>query len=212
MLALIMAYIRMRGVRVFPYLDDILITARSRELLVTNVQLVIDTLTRAGYVVNAAKSSLDPSQDKVFIGARFQTHLDLVSLPPARALALATLASTFQVGKAITARVWLSLLGKMAATLQVTKHARLHMRPIQLHLSSQWNRKTHRLLYTVRVSPEVYPHLLWWTNQDNLLSGLPLSPVQVEHVVMTDASSLGWGGVMGQEEEGANWSCRVYGI
>ena len=42
----------------------------------------------------------------------------------------------------------------------------------------------------------MFQDLQWWTQMENLLLGLPLFPVREDCVVTTDASSLGWGGVL----------------
>ena len=45
-------------------------------------------------------------------------------------------------------------------------------------------------------------YIQWWTDQRHLLSGLPLCPPEAQTVITTDASSLGWGGVLGKETPG----------
>ena len=210
-LAPVIAYLRMCNIQAFPYLDDILFSAGSQQALTENMQFVVRTLTQAGFIVNAAKSSLTPSQDMVFIGARFQTALDLVCLPLDRAQNISKVALTFAVGKEMTARQWLSLLGLMASTLVVTKHARIHMRPVQLFLHSKWKRDRQGLSHLIQVTPEVHVHIQWWENLENLLSGLPLSPPVTQAVITTDASSLGWGGVLGEEKGGGGSSLTVQG-
>ena len=153
-------------------------------------------------MINTPKSSLTPSQDMVFIGARLQMNLGLVSLPPEKASNLIKLIKSFKLDQAYTARRWLVLLGVMASTLQMVQQARLHMRPIQMFLQSRWNRATQGLEYKVTVNQVVMNHLQWWRVRAHLLSGLPLSPAPVQDVITTDASSLGWGGVLGEEKGG----------
>ena len=204
MLAPVMGYLRLQGVKVFPYLDDILFSAGSKQALEAHISLAVRTLTRAGFVINTPKSSLTPSQDMVFIGARLQMNLGLVSLPPEKASNLIKLIKSFKLDQAYTARRWLVLLGVMASTLQMVQQARLHMRPIQMFLQSRWNRATQGLEYKVTVNQVVLHHLQWWRVRAHLLSGLPLSPAPVQDVITTDASSLGWGGVLGEEKGGGS--------
>ena len=196
----VIAFIRMQGVHITPYLDDILVTASDPDTLTRHVQVAIQTLESAGYVINLAKSSLTPSQDMVYIGARLQTSLGLVSLPPGRATAIIDMIhSQFAVGQTPVARTWLSLIGKMTSCLFVTKLARLRMRHVQYHLDSYWRRDTQPLSHPVLVTDEVYADLTWWLNPEHLLCGLPLSQEPTTAVLTTDASSRGWGAVLGDQ-------------
>ena len=201
-LAPVLAFLAHKGIQTFPYIDDILVTASSEQELVKKVEQVVQTLNLAGFLINVAKSSLSPSQDKVFIGARFQTSLDRVSLPVDRASALVTLVQSFHVGLSFPARLWLSLLGKMASTIQVTRNARLFMRPVQMYVLPILEEVDQDFDVLIQVTPEVHHHLQWWSSMDNLLSGLPLSPDPSDVKITTDASSLGWGAVLGEEEKG----------
>ena len=157
-----MGYLRLQGVKVFPYLDDILFSAGSKQALVAQASLAVQTLTHAGFVINTPKSSLIPSQDMVFIGARLQMNLGLVSLPPEKATNLIKLIKSFKLDRAYTARRWLVLIGVMASTLQMVQRARMHMRPVQLYLQSRWNRTTQGLEYLVTVDQVVFHHMQWW--------------------------------------------------
>ena len=64
-----------RGMRIFPYLDDWLVCARSRVDALSDLALLIEHVTRLGLTVNYAKSSLTPSQGAVFIGIQLESQL-----------------------------------------------------------------------------------------------------------------------------------------
>ena len=72
-----------------------------------------------------------PSQDLVFLGARLQPHLSLVSLPPEKADNIVRLVQTFRVGLYFSACCWLQLLGHLASTIHIDHMARLFLRPVQ---------------------------------------------------------------------------------
>ena len=205
-LAPLMGVLRLQGIQAFPYLDDILLTAESRQVLIDNIQVALSVLNQAGFIVNLKKSSLIPSQDSVFLGARIQSRLNLIALPLEKAQRLQALAQSFRLGKSYPARRWLVLLGVIASVLPMVKMSRLRMRFIQMHFLPRWNRSIQGLAFQVPVNHTVFQHLQWWTNLDNLLSGLPLSLPEHQVVLTTDASSLGWGGVLGEEKQGGS-SC-----
>ena len=131
-LAPVMAALRLRGFHVHPYLDDILVRAGSQELLKEALEVAQSFLELAGFIVNLPKSHLAPTQDLVFVGARFRTDVGMVFLPDECADVIARLVRSFPAGVYQSDELWLRLLGLMAATIQVVSEARLRMRPIQL--------------------------------------------------------------------------------
>lgn len=78
----ILAPLRDKGVRVLHYLDDILILSQHRETLEAQVQLVLNTLSSFGWLINYAKSQLRPTQKMTYLGSLFNTPEKAVSLPP----------------------------------------------------------------------------------------------------------------------------------
>ena len=215
-LAPVMGFLRLKGIHLFPYLDDILVVADSPQQLHMDLQTTLHVLMQAGYIINVKKSSLTPSQDSIFLGARFLTSLNQVCLPTVKMQNVVALVKVFRVGKFFKARNWLQLLGVLASTICLVHKARLRQRPIQLFLNSVWNRKEKSLNFPIMVTFKVFQHLQWWTKTDNLSLGLPLSPPQPQVVVMTDASLRGWGGaiveLMGQQVQlvcQGTWSPQV---
>ena len=98
-LAPVMGFLRIKGIQVYPYLDNILVVAGSSHQLSQDLDTAVQVLIEAGYVINLKKSCLDPSQDSVFLGARFVTSQNLVCLPVLEAESLVKLVRVFQVGK-----------------------------------------------------------------------------------------------------------------
>ena len=90
-LAPLMAWLRLMGVHLYPYLNDILILGESFGEVEQSVQATLQVLTQAGFIVNLKKSNLAPTQDLVYIGARFQTDWDRAYLPEDRIKGLLTL-------------------------------------------------------------------------------------------------------------------------
>ena len=82
-LAPVVAAIRLKGIHIHPYLDDILIRALDPESLHRDLQVAMSLFMEAGYVINVEKSHLQPSQDLLFIGGQFRTDLGMVFLPGA---------------------------------------------------------------------------------------------------------------------------------
>ena len=193
-LAVLIVWLRLRRVRLHAYLDDILIIGNSPRETLDALRLTIQVLTWAGFILNVKKSDLTPSQDLVFIGGRFVTPLGMVFLPEDRCAALIRVAHSFSWGALVQARLWLQLLGFMAAAISTVKFARLRMRPIQWYLKTHWKASKDSLDTPVMVRREVMTSLSWWTRSENLTQGMPFQWPPQEVTVTTDASMEGWGG------------------
>jgi hypothetical protein len=197
-LAPVMASLRMRGIKIHPYLDDILIRADSKETLAAHVQTVSDILMQAGFIINIKKSHMQPSQQLEFLGVVFDTAQDRVYLPRRKITNITILIRSFRVGAYVQAKLWLRLLGLLASTFQVVRWARIKARPLQFYVNSKWN-SMMPLEQPILVTRHVWNHLQWWLKEDNLSPGIPLSLQAYQHVVTTDASGDGWGGTLDED-------------
>ena len=86
---------------------------------------------------------------------------------------------------------------------------RLHLRPLQMSLLSQWRPHKLPLNHQIGVTMEILHHLKWWQREDLFLQGVPLKIDPPFHSMFTDASHTGWGAHV--EPEGllyhGVWSC-----
>jgi hypothetical protein len=189
----IVAWLREQGIHLHAYLDDLLIVGQSPPHLEHAVLVTIQTLVRAGFTINLKKSELRPTQDLLYIGGRLRTDLGMVVLPESRAQVLSNACKSLaRVGLYHSVRVWMKILGLMAATIVSVRHARLRMRPIQFFVKQGWNSSDfEQKLMTTRVVAQA---LLWWVNVENLTQGVPLRALIPTLVITTDASMEGWGG------------------
>ncbi|CAI7815931.1 unnamed protein product [Closterium sp. NIES-53] len=73
---------REQGIRVIPYVDDILFLCQSKAHAQAICQRVILDLKEAGLVINAKKSQLSPSQRLRFLGVELETDTGRFSIGP----------------------------------------------------------------------------------------------------------------------------------
>ena len=192
---IIIVWLRLRGIRLHAYLDDVILIGSSPQEVLHALRMTIQVFAMAGFIINVKKSDLTPSQDLVYIGGRFRTDLGRVFLPEDRVAALVKVARVFmRVGQRLQARLWLQLLGLMAATIPSVQQARYRMRPIQWFLKRRWSAKRDKLHTLVMVTMELLPALQWWSDPHNLTQGRPFQEPTHQLTVTTDASMEGWGG------------------
>ena len=194
LVACVAAYLRQHGLRVFCYLDDWLLAAKSRELLSRQLSFLLRTVQDLGFIINWEKSELTPTQRPIFLGAAIDIPSQLARPSPARITTIVAAALRLRRRRQAPARVWLQFLGYLASLVDVLPDCRLHMRPLQLHLLRHYRPNRDSLTRLVPLPPAIRLHFLQWSRREFLNSGNPLRVPQPTVTVTTDASRLGWGG------------------
>ena len=99
----------------------------------------------------------------------------------------------------------MSLIGLLTATEKQVHLGRLHMRPIQWHLKNNW-RVPESLEKVIPIPSSLHPHLQWWLEEGNVLTGQPLHPIKHALEIFTDASKEGWGDHLNEHMARGTWS------
>ncbi|CAJ0942993.1 unnamed protein product [Ranitomeya imitator] len=206
-MAALMAILRVRGLGLFPYLDDILIKAPSFSQAHESLSIVLDTLARFGWLVNRKKSCLIPSQRIICLDMLFDTRRTRVFLPEVKRSILRWDVRVLQGPRPPSLRSAMKVLGRMVATLEAIPFAQFHSRPLQQAILSQWNRSVSSLDRPIRLSPRVKRSLYWWLTSPLMSQGRSFLPVHWQ-VVTTDASLLGWGAVFCHLTVQGRWSTQ----
>ena len=58
----------------------------------------------------------------------------------------------------------------------------------------------------IPIPRSLYPHLQWWLQEDNVLTGQPLHPIKHALQIFTDASKEGWGAHLNEFTARGTWS------
>ena len=192
-LVVIATHLRVRAIILFPYLDDWLVRNQRRLQLIKDREFTLRLISSLGLIINREKSELISSQNFTFIGMEFITQDNIVRVPWDRVLCILDLIGWFRKQVAVTARMFLSLLGKLSASAQFVVLGRLHLRPLQMALFAQWKPHVLPLEHKIFVTEQIKHHLGWWLDRDRFLRGVVLKQPPPVHTVFTDASCSGWG-------------------
>ena len=115
------------------------------------------------------------------------------SFPPeGKIITLQFLVNKFFQISSVPARQFLQLIGFLISMMAVIPLGRLHIRPIQWYLREFWHPVTQMWEACIPVLPRLLPHLQWWLQRSNLLTGVPLDPPDSTMTLYTDASLTGW--------------------
>ena len=179
-----------KGIRIHQYLDDWLVRATSHQACLQHTQSLVKICRKLGWLVNLEKSELVPKQIFDFVGYRFDLRAGRVRPTPDRWQNLQDKILEIMSLPHCPVRQFMSLIGLLTATEKQVHLGRLHMRPIQWHLKQHW-RIPESLEKVIPIPRSLYPHLQWWLQEDNVLTGQPLHPIKHALQIFTDASKEG---------------------
>ena len=145
------------------------------------------------FLPNLKKSDLFPAQKFTFIGMEFLTQQNLVRVPADRVQNLILTIKKIMSAKHVSARTFLSLLGKLSAAADLVLLGRLHLRPLQMCLLSVWKPHILPLDHPISINGMIRSHLQWWINPIRFETGTSIHPPDPKFFLYTDASHYGWG-------------------
>ena len=91
--------------------------------------------------------------------------------------------------------------------IQLVPGARRHIRPLQYFVQERWDMSMPEST-PVFLTPAARETLQWWLHTPNLTSGVPFSDPVPEMMIVTDASSYGWGGHLGDQTASGTWQLQ----
>ncbi|XP_063790602.1 uncharacterized protein LOC134945328 [Pseudophryne corroboree] len=206
-MAEMMVLLRKQGVTVIPYLDDLLIKARSREQLLISVARSREVLQQHGWILNIPKSQLIPTTRLPFLGMILDTDQKRVYLPTEKAQELMTLVRDLLKPKQVSVHHCTRVLGKMVASYEAIPFGRFHARTFQWDLLDKWSGSHLQMHRLITLSPRARVSLLWWLQSAHLLEGRRFG-IQDWVLVTTNASLRGWGAVTQGSNFQGLWSCQ----
>ncbi|VDI04282.1 Hypothetical predicted protein [Mytilus galloprovincialis] len=183
------------AIQIHSYLDDSLIKELSPEKLYLNTDVVIRLLLSLGFLISWKKSDLIPSQDFIFLGEHYLTRQCIVRPPQEKFQNLCSKIHLFLSQK----NSYCSPVFTTARSLEFTSRMLFHLVAftfdlfnfIYINIGSQLHRNWEFPVPIIH--QELFPHLVWWTSQANVLRGQLLSSPVPNQTLFTDASNLGWG-------------------
>ena len=126
-------------------------------------------------------------------GMEFLTSNNMVRFPWGRIQGILLLISWFRLQKTVTARTFLSLLGKLSAAAQFVSLGRLHLCLLQMALFAQWEPHVLPLEHKISITDNILFHLHWWNYKHRFIQGVPIKSPPHAYTLFMDASVSGWG-------------------
>ncbi|CAI7876261.1 unnamed protein product [Closterium sp. NIES-53] len=188
---------REQGIRVVPYVDDILFLCQSKAQAQATCHRVILDLKAAGLVINAKKSQLPPSQHLQFLGVELDTATGRFTIGPEQRASLhATIRNLLSASKACrpvpvrqVARIT-CMLASMGVTLGATARAFSHAMLQVINDAPSWKSN-------VIIPPPAAEELNFWLEEFDRFNGAPFHVRNsYDAVIHVDASAHSWGATL----------------
>jgi len=196
--------LRIRGIRVLPYLDDFLVISASCAEALLNRVVVQRILDRLGLCRNMSKGMWEPAQAIVHLGIGVDSVKNLFFVPEDKLVVLKAAARSL-VTYAASHRRWVhhqrleSFVGFAMSLMVALQQVRTRTRSLYNALADRQS-----LAADCRLSGQQLADLQWFVDLDESWNGLPLLKPVPNVTLLTDASDFGWGAVIqgGQSARG----------
>ena len=185
------AKLRMKGIRIVMYIDDLLIISSSKDLCIEHVAMLLSSLRLFGFLLNEKKSCLTPSQVFTYLGLVWDTIAWSVSVKEERENKIRKNAQQLLQASSATCRTIAVFLGRTNSTAGAIPLAKGRTRVLQWDFIAAC---TSPELYDsyMTLSPPVKEELTFWATLPVGLSS-PITMSDASATVTTDASEFGIG-------------------
>ena len=202
----VMAALQCQNIAISAYLDDLFISAPTREQCERNVASTIALLRSLGFAVNEQKSVVRPTQVIEHLGFIINSQTMTVTLGEDKRQKLKQRARPL-LRPHPSIRQVMSFIGTAEACVVAVEHGHLHKHQLErdknVAIQEHAGDLSEKMSLTARAKREVR----WWVKYNNEDPGSIMKP-PVDFVLHADASNAGWGAVAGDISTGSRWSRR----
>ena len=201
----IFASLRNQGFLSVYYIDDIWLMGETYEACKQNVNVTLETLSKAGFIINSKKSILAPVQNIQVLGMIIDSVEMSVSLPQSKTQKILTLCNKILESKIIKIRDLAKLVGVLVASLPAVQHGALFYRFLEANRNEALKISKGDFDDFTTLTEESKSEISWWLSKVQQAKKMILvEPPSA--ILTTDASEAGWGAVYEGKTTGGRWS------
>ena len=198
--------LRSIGIRLVIYMDDMLLMANLKHLILEQTYIALFLLENLGFVINNKKSVLTPCQQIEFLGMTVDSQSMVLKLPGEKIRKIRAEARHLLAAPTVQARSLAQFLGKLNATSPALQMAPLFCRSLQISLRQSLADNSQDYQSTVKLSPQAVEDLQWWEQHLTSWNGRSLISPASTIVIDLDASLQGWGAIYEGKSSREPWS------
>jgi hypothetical protein len=201
----VFAMLRQMGHQSSPYIDDSFLTGYSYEDCAANVVDTIQLFDKLGFVAHPDKSVFIPTQELVFLGFVLNSVTMQVRLTPDKATKLARACQDLLTKPQPTVRQVARVTGLLVSSFPGVAWGPLYYRMLEADKTAALHYHKGNFDKPMSLSLPAKQELEWWIN--NIPTAFnPILRDEPKITLKTDASKLGWGGVVQDHSTGGLWS------
>jgi ribonuclease HI len=191
------------GVRIVPYIDDLLILAHSREEAEVLTDRVLTELTSLGWTISWEKCKLTPTQRIEFVGWEFDFAKMTFRTTQARKCKLMSKLRDWVHWCRARRRVPVRQLAELVGSLNFLRLQHVSASLYLTHMKNVLTRVTKTYGWDARVTltPLLTGEIKWWMKALAHNTPAHLREGQPNATLVTDASPWGWGASLQRERE-----------
>ncbi len=197
-------HLRSLQIRTSAYVDDFIVGS-AQDSIDGHRDVTVQELTELGFIINLEKSSLVPEAEKEHIGYVICTYVEPDSMwtkiPPKRIRKLKRDINRVLAKGIVSARQLARVAGQCVAMAKAILPAKLLLRDIYklLRTRESWEDK-------LCMSACVRKELQWWRAALDSWNGAAAPKRTIDVQLITDASSIAWGGHCQDKEAQGFWN------
>lgn len=198
-----LAYWRAQGIRTSNYIDDFIFFAASMAAALELRDRVLRDMAMFGWHISLSKSRLHPAQRVLFLGFDFcSVPMCHVMVPASKLQALRALLARaldrHHRGKSMSGFEVAKITGTLQSMRFAVSPVSLFTRALYRWQASLPKDDQQRLVFSARqlLTPASALELQFWQRQLHAWNGATLRPGTYSRVLYTDASGMGWGGLV----------------
>ena len=199
------SHLRKKGLLNSPYIDDCLLLGDTWEDCKNNIVETINLSEDTGFIVHPDKSILVPTQIIEYLGFILNSKLMTVAVNKRQADKIWEACHELASQQTCTILQLAKVVGLLVASLPGVKLGKLYYRRLDNIKTKELKYKAGNFKAKMNVSMEMVEDLKWWMN--NIHSTYcELERSDPDVVISSDSSKTGWGGAMGSQATGGNWT------
>ena len=187
------------------FIDDSLLLGQTKDICVDNVFATANLMSSLGFILNADKSVIVPTQVIVYLGNVIDSVQMIVYLPLEKKNKIKQACEDRLSQLSITIRQLSQVIGLIVSAFSAVEYGKLHYR--ELERAKICNLKSNKGNFDAKmtISKPIESELLWWINNVNsqIRRIRNTSPVIT---IQTDSSLEGYGAVFESKKFGGRWS------
>ena len=206
----VIAFICSQNVRIAPFIDDLCLMMSKSEAMVHS-QFVLNTLSSLGWTPNYEKCDLTFTHQTIFVGFDISSDKEQgpwIKILPQKVQKLkrAIISLLHKENNCTTARSLVRVVGQCISMAKAIVPGKLLLCNVYRVLSTRLNWDSN-----VTLTPPALKDLRWWLGALSSWNGAPLYCTPVDIQIATDASAVGWGyyiinqDIPDNQWQGAGW-------